>query len=199
MSAEGGQQARGSPAAKRGKFGPAVSEGRAGLMLRPHDDYKVARIVISEFMEVADLAVPGLVKVHGYWDRVRDGRIAPPLREFRLEVLPPEVIPCMAVVDFLGPPLDFYYRFFGSRMVEIAGQELTGRRYYADKITGYGFVNAEIFPIMIERRAPVCSRTLWVSVKGLEITTTTVRLPLSEDGSAITGGVTANDFRQGHG
>ena len=104
----------------------------------------------------------------------------------------------MAVVDFIGPPLDFYYRFFGTRMVEIAGQELTGRRYHADKITGYGFVNAEIFPIMIESRRPVCSRTRWVSVRGFDITTTTVRLPLSEDGETITGGVTANSFQTGH-
>ena len=135
-------------------------------MLIPHDDFKVARIVTSDFMDIGDLDVPGLLKVHGYWDRVR--------------------------------PFDIYYRFFGTQMVEIAGQELTGRRYYADKITGYGFVNAEIFPIMIEKRMPIFSRTQWISVQDLEVTTTTVRLPLSEDGETITGGITANSFRKGH-
>tara|TARA_R110002124_G_scaffold9429_4_gene48249 strand:+ start:1330 stop:1836 length:507 start_codon:yes stop_codon:yes gene_type:complete len=167
-------------------------------MLIPHDDFKVSRIVKSDFMDIGDLDVPGLLKAHGYWDKVRADRVGPTRREFRLEALPAEIIPCMAVVDFIGPPLDFYYRFFGTRMVEIAGQELTGRRYHADKITGYGFVNAEIFPIMIEKRRPVCSRTQWVSVRGFDITTTTVRLPLSEYGETITGGVTANSFRNGH-
>ncbi|MEQ9560153.1 MAG: PAS domain-containing protein [Rhodospirillales bacterium] len=167
-------------------------------MLIPHDDFKVARIVKSDFMDIGDLDVPGLLKAHGYWDRVRAGRVGPPRRDFRLEALPAEVIPCMAVVDFIGPPFDIYYRFFGTRMVEIAGQELTGRRYHADKITGYGFVNAEIFPVMIEKRMPIFSRTQWISVRDLEVTTTTVRLPLSEDGEAVTGGVTANSFRKGH-
>jgi hypothetical protein len=167
-------------------------------MLIPHGDFKVSRIIKSDFMDVEDLEVPGLLKAHEYWDKVRAGRVGPPRRDFRLEALPAEVIPCMAMVDFIGPPLDFYYRFFGTRMVEIAGQELTGRRYHADKITGYGFVNAEIFPIMIEKRVPICSRTQWITVRGLDMTTTTVRLPLSEDGETITGGVTANSFQTGH-
>jgi hypothetical protein len=167
-------------------------------MLIPHDDFKAARIVKSDFMDIADLDVPGLLKARDYWDDVRAGKVGPPRNKFRLEALPNDVIPCMAVVDFTGPPLDYHYRFFGTRMVDIAGQELTGRRYYADNIKGYGFVNAELFPIMIEKRKPICSRTQWVSVRGVDITTTTVRLPLSEDGQTVTGGVTANNFKAGH-
>lgn len=168
-------------------------------MLPARDDFRVAYIVGSDFLEPADLADPDLLAVLDYWEQARNGRVGPARREFRLEQLPPALIPAMAVVDFLGPPLDFYYRFFGTRMVEIAGQELTGKRYYADHVVGYGFVNAKLFPVMIERRAPVVSRTRWVSVSGREITTLSLRLPLSEDGRAISGGVTANRFTRGHG
>jgi len=101
----------------------------------------------------------------------------------------------MAIVDFVGPPLDYYYRFFGSHMVEISGLELTGKRYYADNVEGYGFVNAKIFPIMIEERRPVVHRMTWISVKQLLYATTTVRLPLSADGQNVTGGVTVNQYR----
>ena len=96
----------------------------------------------------------------------------------------------------VGDPPDHYYRFFGTGMVEIAGQDLTGRRYYADNISGYGFVNAELLPIMAERRAPVWTRVQWVSENGREMTTISVRLPLSEDGESVTGAVTANRFEK---
>lgn len=162
-------------------------------------DQAVALIVDKEFLDLAGLDDPDLMTVFKYWDRVRRGRVGPPVGEFRLETLPPGIIPSIAVVDFLGPPIDFRYRFFGSHMVEVAGQELTGKRYVADNIKGFGFVNAEVFPAMIERRAPIYSRTRWISVKDLKFTTTSIRLPLSQDGVAVTGGVVVDRFSSGHG
>lgn len=159
-------------------------------------DQRVAYIVEKEILELSDLSDASLIAAHAYWDKVRAGRAGPPVGEFRLEQLPPTIIPSTAVVDLLGPPLDFRYRFFGTRMVEIAGQELTGKRYLADGIKGFGFINWEIFPIMIERRAPIHSRTRWVSVKDFKFTTVTVRLPLSEDGETITGAAVVDRFIQ---
>lgn len=163
-------------------------------MLATREDFKVSRIIATEFIEAGDLSLPDLVKVHGYWDKIRDGKVGPARQQFRLEAQPNTIIPCMAVIEFQGNPIDYYYRFFGSRMVDIAGQDLTGRWYYRDQIQGYGFVNAEIFPIMIEKRQPIVSRIRWLSARHLEVETTTVRMPLSEDGETITGGVTANSF-----
>lgn len=163
------------------------------------DIHRMAYIVQSDVLDLGELADPGLKEILDYWEQVRSGRVGPPRGEFRLEDLPPAIIPCMAVVDFLGPPIDYFYRFFGSRMVEAAGQEMTGKRYFADKVEGYGFVNAKMFPVMIERRAPLLTSTRWVSVKDLAMTTVTLRLPLSEDGEAVTGGVTVNRYNWGHG
>ena len=165
-------------------------------MLRPNSDFKIAHVVKSEFLDGPDPSLPVLVQVQDYWNSVRGDRVGPRVREFRIERLPVEIIPAVAVIDIVGSPPDYYYRFFGSRMVEIAGQDLTGRRYYADGITGYGFVNAQLLPIMIERRAPIWTRVDWVSEKGRELTTISVRLPLSEDGETITGAVTANRFEK---
>ncbi|MEK9723478.1 MAG: hypothetical protein VW405_08340, partial [Rhodospirillaceae bacterium] len=107
----------------------------------------------------------------------------------------PRVVPYMAVVDFVGPPLDFYYRFFGTKMVEFSGVELTGKTYYADGVTEYGFVNAQQFPRMIEMRRPLVIEARWMSMRGLRVATQTIRLSLSEDGETITGGAAVNEYR----
>lgn len=164
-------------------------------MYRYADDPKIATILETNRISIEQVDIPALVEVYDHWNKVRGDKFAPSLREFRVDELPPAVIPGLAVVDFLGPPLDYFYRFFGSRMVEIAGMERTGKRYYADAVKGYGFVNAEIFPIMIEERRPIVSRTKWVSVKTLLYWTTTVRLPICADGAAVTGGVTVNQYQ----
>lgn len=168
-------------------------------MYRDVRDQKFSYIVDKEILDIAALDDPGLRAALDYWEATRGERIGPPVDRFRLERLPPEVIRCSALLDLIdGEPPDFRYRFFGSYMVEVAGQELTGKRYFADEIKGFGFVNAEIIPVMIERRAPIYSRTRWVSVKGMKMSATTLRLPLSEDGERVTGAFVADRFRQGH-
>jgi len=165
-------------------------------MYRYAEDLKVASIIETERLDVTGLGIPALRAVYDYWDRQRGDAFAPSLKSFRLDDLDPAIVPNMAVVDFVGPPLDFYYRFFGGKMVETSGMELTGKTYYADGIEGYGFVNAQIFPQMIAERRPICTRTLWVSVRTLHFATTTIRLPISADGERVTSGVTVNQFQR---
>ena len=162
-------------------------------------DQRFAYISEKEILDIRFIQDGDLLAVLDYWNETRGPRIAPTVREFRLERLPSDIIPCTAVVDFVGERPDFRYRFFGSYMVEIAGEELTGKSYYADNVKSFGFVNAEIFPLMIEERTPLYTRTRWVSVNGLKFTTSTLRLPLSDDGQAITGGVALDRFQRGHG
>ena len=129
------------------------------------------------------------------WQTARGTAFAPTRRDFSLETLPTTLIPDMALVDFIGPPLDYYYRFFGTGMADIAGLELSGKTYFKDGISGYGFINASLFPIMIEKKEPMFHRSVWVSVRGVHYTTTSVRLPLSEDGVNVTGVAIANWYR----
>lgn len=153
------------------------------------------KIVESNEIELDDITGLPIMAAYKYWDDLRNGAIGPSRKDFRLEELPPKLIPCMAMVDFIGPPLDYYYRFFGTAMVDASGRELTGKCYYADNIEGYGFVNARLFPILIERKKPMVHRTNWESVKRLQLQTTSLRLPLSTDGVTVNGAVTANDYK----
>lgn len=152
------------------------------------------RAIGSDEITLDDIADMPIMAAYHYWDDRRGEDFAPPRKSFHLEELPPRLIPYMAMVDFLGPPLDFYYRFFGSAMAEVSGRELTGKTYYADKIEGYGFVNARLFPILIERKTPMVHRTTWESVRGIRLVTATLRLPLSTDGINVDGAVTANSY-----
>jgi len=153
------------------------------------------RIVQSVEIDHADIIGLDIYAAYEYWEGLRNGALGPTQSAFKLEVLPPKLIPRMAVVDFVGPPLDFFYRFFGTAMAEAAGQELTGKYYYRDNVEGYGFVNARLFPVLIEVRKPLFHRTTWESVKGMLLETTTLRLPLSNNGETVTGAVTANTYR----
>ena len=153
------------------------------------------RIIESVEITRADIATLDINAAYAYWDDLRQGAAGPSQSIFKLDALPPKLVPRLAVVDFVGPPLDFYYRFFGTAMVEAAGKELTGKTYYKDNVQDYGFVNAKLFPILIKKRQPLFHRTIWESVRHVRLQTTTLRLPLSNDGTTVSGAVTANDYK----
>ena len=164
------------------------------MVFKYNDNLRGAKTVENVHINILDIDSPSLTAVYEYWNDVRGEKFAPSLKEFKLEALPPAFIPRMTIVDFEGPPFDYLYRFFGTEVVRVAGMELTGKRYYADMIEGFGFANAQIFPTIIETRQPIAARTVWLSVKSLHYVTKTLRMPLSADGETVTGGVTIYQF-----
>lgn len=145
-------------------------------------------------IDISEIDIPHLKEILAYWNAARGDKVAPPLGAFRLEDLSPSVIPNVTIADFYGPPFDYRFRFFGSIVVQAAGMELTGKKYYADNIKGFGKENAQIFPEVIEQRCPIATRTTWISVKLIRYVSTAVRMPLSADATTITGCVTAYYF-----
>lgn len=127
-----------------------------------------------------------------YWRSVRNENFAPTRREFKLDALPPKLVPSMAVIDIVGDPIDFLYRFFGTHLVHVAGMELTGKHYYADNIVGFGAINETLIPELIKRREPLFHLFEWESTKGVIYESKALRLPLSEDAETVTGVVTVN-------
>lgn len=158
------------------------------------EDLKPDQWIRTEWVDISDVSKPYLFDVFGHWNQVRGEKFAPSLLEFRLEDLPPKIVPYMVIVDILGPPMDFYYRFFGTKMVENAGFDMTRKTYFADKVQGYGFVNSEVFPHVVKERKPLCTLTSWISIKGLNFSTTTLRLPISENGKDVTHAISVNHF-----
>lgn len=145
-------------------------------------------VEISENDIVGETIEPAL----RYWQSIRGDRVAPPRREFRLDEIPPRLVPSIAVIEIVGEPIDFLYRFFGTHLVHVAGMELTGKRYYADKIIGFGAINETLIPELMKRRVPMFHDLKWRSSKGVVYESKAMRLPLSDDGETVNGVVTVN-------
>jgi hypothetical protein len=140
----------------------------AVLVFKLNDNLRGAKTNKISRINVDDVNNRQLTEVYEYWSKVRSEKTAPSLREFKLEDLQPDIIPLVTIVDFSGPPFDYRYRFFGSKVVQAAGMELTGKSYYGDEIRGFGYENSQIFPTMIDERQPIVTRTIWSSVKSLQ-------------------------------
>jgi len=160
------------------------------LTFKNGDSLRGAKTLENSTIGISEIGIPELIEVHAYWNRARGDEFAPSLQQFKLYELAPSILPYVAIVDFAGPPFDYRFRFFGSLIAELAGMELTGKWYNADMIEGFGYANAQAFPVMIETRAPLASRTRWLSLKSLEYVSTILRLPLSGDGMNVTNGAT---------
>lgn len=156
------------------------------------DDF--AKFIEQREITAHDIAKNEIAPAFAYWQEKRGDLFAPKKRDIRLDELPTKLIPSMTIVDFVGEPVDYHYRFFGSNLVQVSGMELTGKRYFADKIQGYGFVNEKLFPQLIEQKAPIFHRVIWQSIRGVIYHTTSARLPLSDDGQNVTGAITANSW-----
>jgi hypothetical protein len=140
----------------------------------------------------ADITGESIEQALDYWRSIKGADIAPSRKSFHIDELPPKLIPSVAVIDFVDEPMDFLYRFFGTHLVHIAGMELTGKRYFADHIVGFGAINETLAPELIARRAPMFHHFEWQSSRGVRYESKAVRLPLSDDGERVTGMVTAN-------
>lgn len=161
-------------------------------MYEVHDDNLISQLIHTERLPLENIDRPHLLDVLRQWEEARGDKFAPTRQQFRLEDLPSRVLPNTVLVRIDTDPFDYLYMFFGTNMAAMSGVELTGKRYYADAIKGYGFVNARWFPVMVEERTPIHTITDWIAVSGLQRQTETVRLPLSDDGATVTHGLTVN-------
>ncbi len=154
-------------------------------------DHQEARLV-----EMTDVGLEAIVdldiaQVVDYWTAQKADRLAPPRSDFHLEDIPSPLLPRMSLLDFVGPPFDFRYRFFGTELVRVAGADVSGKLHFADGVRQYGNANTKLLPLMVTERKPMCHQVLWQSSRGSHFTLTTVRLPLSNDGKEISGAATA--------
>lgn len=154
----------------------------------------LAKVLEHRQITAVDIVGTKIEPAFTYWNDVRDGRLAPMRRDIKLEELPPKLIPAVTIIEFIGDPVDYLYRFFGTSLVQVSGMELTGKRYFADKVKGYGFVNEKLLPELIEGKEPLFHIIKWQSIRGIIYETTAIRLPLSDDGETVTGAMTVNSW-----
>ncbi len=134
-------------------------------------------------------------RVLAYWDRVRGDNFAPALgRDLHLDEMEVSLIPCISIVDVLKDEDDFFYRFWGTRNVDVKGVELTGKRLSEAPLPSIVENGRFQFSEVVWRRAPTAFIYVDHYNSAIPREQTTFRFPLSSDGVKVDGILSYQDL-----
>lgn len=150
---------------------------------------------LTDFTPLTDMTAlkPPLRRLHDYWQGKRSpGRL--PARRDIDPVEIPQLMPQIALVDILREPLDYRYRLFGTRLVEVMGAERTGKRMREVMSPPAVAATERLIAGLIETREPIAfsGRLFWLGKDfiGFE----TLALPLAADGETVDMAVMGLEF-----
>jgi hypothetical protein len=127
-----------------------------------------------------------LKDLFAYWKDKKGARIAPPQSAIRPEELPTTLLPHLALIDVVGELPRFRMRLFGTRLIMVYGEDITGR--YLDEIDLCA-VGPEILTYLTtmvrECHAQTVCAHLWKKASDRHIEYERIGLPLSEDGASV--------------
>ncbi len=133
--------------------------------------------------------------IHDVWDGACGNSFAPTLgKTFKLDDLDFVIIPCISIVDVIDGGKDYYYRFWGTRNVEVKGLEMTGKLLSdgpLPQVINYGF---QQFSKVIKRREPTAFIYHGPYHSPIQRQQTTYRFPLSSDGEIVDGILSYQDL-----
>ena len=132
-----------------------------------------------------------------YWESLRGDTFAPAWPAFDWADVPPAFIPHMGIVDVVADPLDFVYRFWGTAHADVLDQEMTGRsvREMVPKEEGESVFRQ--YQETLEAGKPMLfENRLTFGEYARPIIETSLRLPFSDDGDAISHLMAFSDLRE---
>ncbi|SRR5579875_62375 len=128
---------------------------------------------------------PQLRRLHGDWERWRNGRLFPSRADFT----PHDVrylIGNLSLLDVVYNPLRFRYRLHATRLAQRIGLELTGQWVDAIPNAAHAAGAQTHFAEVIEQRAPVVYRRIQEFITdNLPHNCEILALPLANDGATI--------------
>jgi hypothetical protein len=132
----------------------------------------------TELGDDADLPRP-FRSVYAYWREQRAGGAAGPgVDDFHLDELDPKILPWSVLVDVIGEPLDFRFRFWGTERSNLIGEELTGKTTAATPTAYMRDANHREYANVVARRLPALCDTPVTTTTGRETVFQSMRLPL---------------------
>jgi len=144
-------------------------------------------------LDITEIRSPRIHRLFAYWQHQRDRRGHLPQRS---DIVPDQIrdlLPNIMIVDVERDPMRFRYRLVGTRVVEYNGLEFTGRYLgeigwpeEQDLIEGYTAV--------VEGGEPVFGALAWDLTTGRMGRCEFARLPLSEDGEAVSQILAMEDY-----
>ena len=113
------------------------------------------------------------------WHEKRIGQSTPTWLNFRLEDLPPNLIPFCSVVNVIEGGKDFIYRFWGTARHAVQGRNLTGKSIYEIYPAELATCALDAFREVIIRAKPIWFSTS-VRVDGQQYEFQFLRMPLGD-------------------
>lgn len=135
-------------------------------------------------VEINDLP-SALRAVHDYWDSLRDGRMAPAWSEIDLVRFPAKLLPTTMIVDVHDPLEKSIFRYWGSKLTEIHGVDMTSRHPYELNPPEFGQQLLNDHREIVEKKIPLAWHYSFLAVGGYVHSHSVIRLPLSDDGKRV--------------
>ncbi len=142
---------------------------------------------------IGDLS-SGLKSVHDYWNGLRNGRMAPTWAEFELVRIPSSLLPTTLVIDIHEPLEKSVFRYWGSKMTEIHGEDMTSKHPHDLSPPGFGDQVLADHRKIVEKKIPMAWHYSFLAAGGYMHSHSVIRLPLSADGTNVTHIVVAIDY-----
>lgn len=145
---------------------------------------RMADTAIIDIEDGTDLP-PSFRHVYDVWRSLPKSPDLPLASGFSLEFVPSKLLPWSVLVDVITDPLDFRFRFWGTERTNLIGAEMTGKMLSEIGNVSMREGNREEYIDVCRRGKAVLCRTPIVTRSGIEGARTSIRLPLSNDGRAV--------------
>ena len=126
-------------------------------------------------------------QVHEAWVKAKGRNIGPSRRDFDLLFIPLRSIPYSSVTDYSTDKDEFIIRFFGTGLVGLDGDEMTGKNLFDTPHAGLRNILNNLFRKVVTEKRENFSEVQFISLSGVQRMSITARWPLSENGNDVTG------------
>ncbi len=133
--------------------------------------------------DVADFA--DITAVDAYLSGKRGSGIAPAWSDLNLIDLPAHLIPRVCVVDVHIDPLDFRYRFWGTKITDMHRRDFTGESVGTVPPKVYGDILMQQYAEVYRDAVPQASLIAFIDEHHQQSTYAVKRSPLSSDGQTV--------------
>ena len=137
---------------------------------------------------------PDLAAAYAYWKNLTCNTIAPSWEQFDLFRLPPIILPTTAVCDIEKELGSSTFRFWGSRLSAVQGQDMTGRRMDELMPLNHRENIIAAHERVVRERQPNASCHGQRELGGIKKAQLVLRLPLSSDGETVDKTVICVDY-----
>jgi hypothetical protein len=133
-----------------------------------------------------DLLKPEQQQVLNFWRDLGGERLRCSLKDFELSKLPPALLPTTMIVDIFSDFSENCFRFWGTRMTQIHGRDMTGCSPYDLSPPEMGQAVRRQHEKIVTQPEASASRFVFLRDGVLEHTHNALRLPLSGDSDNVT-------------